>query len=186
MKYERIYIDSGPMSAWLPDGAHLVQTPDLPMLKFEANKVKYEVTDLRLLHPAAVDAFERILYEVVSTPDCESVEFDTSGVSDDVLNIIDDILIGMSFKAKKSGRNGFYQSGRFLVESMHRVRSTATDAVMSCTYNLIKDHARWIHEYAKGREKLSLVEMTIELVDKGRASFVEYLTKSDDRVQTID
>ena len=161
MKYERLYIDPGPMSAWLPDSARLIQTPDLPVLKFEANKVKYEVTDLRLLHPTAVNAFERILDEVVSTPDCESVTFDASGVSDDVLNIVDDILIGMSFKAEKRGRNGFIHSGRFLVESMHRVRSTATDAVITRTYDLIKENANIIHEYAKGHEKLSLVGMTI-------------------------
>lgn len=132
--------------------------PELPKIKFKADKVTYKVTDLRCLNETAVNCFIQILTDVCNTPDCESVSFDVSGIEQDKIDLISDIVTGIDFSYHKGGKNGYSGSSVFLTSGSEYFE---TGNNVTLTFTVIRDHARAIYEYAKGKDKINYFEAII-------------------------
>ena len=156
MKYSRTEINAGAFSDILPEGAMMYRRPELPKYEFKANKVKYTVSDLRLLHPKGVEAFESILKIVANTPDCKEVSFDVSDLDEDTINIVTDILMGITYAAAKGGKNGFEINGTFLITGVAREGN-----IMTC--QLVKEHAwaifKYAHEKVRNNEPINFLDL---------------------------
>lgn len=170
MEYSRIKLDVAATPFDSMEGWTFYQRPELPKFEFRANKVKYTFTDLRLLNPAGISAFEAILQTVANTPNCEEVSFNIKGLDEDTINITTDIVLGISYTAKKGGKNGFKFDGPFLVFEASRDEDMIT-------YHLIKDNAAIIYEYAQTNPKPTLLELVIAVADEGCSVSLQWLKK---------
>jgi hypothetical protein len=170
MKYSRTEMNADVFGSILPEGAMIYQKPELPKYEFKANKVKYTVSDLRLLHPSGVGAFESILKVVANTPDCKEISFDVSYLDEDTINIVTDILMGITYTAKKGGKNGFEQSGIFLITGVEREEN-----IMTCHF--IREHAKAIYMYAHENQKkqINIQDLVILLAEDSRRRLLEVL-----------
>ena len=170
MKYSRTEINADAFSDILPEGAMMYRRPELPKYEFKANKVKYTVSDLRLLHPQGIEAFESILRIVANTPDCKEVSFDVSDLSEDTIEIVTDILLGITYHAVKSGKNGFEMGGNFLIIGVSRKEN-----IMTC--QLAKPHAwaifKYAHEKARNNEPIKFLDLVCAVAESALESFKE-------------
>jgi len=173
MKYERVEINAGTLTDILPDGCKVYRRPELPKIEFKANKVTYKATDLRCLNETAVDCFIRILTEVCNNPDCEGVSFDVSGIEQDKIDLISDIVTGIDFSYHKGGRNGYSGSSCFLTSGTEYHESEEGEIL---TFTLIQDHARAIYEYAKGKSEINYFEAIIAVHNATFQDILEVIT----------
>ena len=111
MKYTRDMIDDkGLFSDIFPD-LKLYKRPNLPTFEFTKNKTKYTITDLRLLNPIGVNAFEICLEWMTEGENQEECRLACDkSVSDNDIEIAIDIVCGFSISANRKGKNGFYVS----------------------------------------------------------------------------
>jgi hypothetical protein len=173
MKYDRIQIDPVAFAGILPDGCSMYMKPELPKIEFKANKVTYKATDLRCLNETAVDCFIRILTEVCNNPDCEGVSFDVSGIEQDKIDLISDIVTGIDFSYHKGGKNGYSGSSVFLTSGTEYLES---EEGATLTFTLIRDHARAIYEYAKGKSEIKYFEAIIAVHNATFQDILEVIT----------
>lgn len=170
MKYSRTEINASVFSDILPEGAMMYRGPELPKYEFKANKVNYTVSDLRLLHPSGIKAFESILKVVANTPDCKEVSFDVSDMDEDTINIVTDILLGITYHAAKGGKNGFEMGGNFLIIGARREENIMT-------YQLAKSHAwaifKYAHEKARNDEPINFLDLVCAVSESGLELFKE-------------
>jgi hypothetical protein len=178
MIYQRTEIDARHFMDIFPEGSKFYRIPELPKIKFKANKVQYSITDVRLLNENAVCTFLNILNTVANEPDTEEVTFKIEDdTNEDTVEIITDILMGISYTAKKGGKHGFESSSSFLVAGVKRHE---TEDYKTITFKLIKDHAQAIYEYAQEHEQPNLYELVIAVEDKSREYMVEYLKEQEE------
>ena len=170
MKKYSITMNAGAFSDILPEGAGIYFPPELPKLKFKANKVEYTVTDLRLLHPAAMSVLEMIINAVINIPSREQVSFEVGNVDEDTIEIVLVILLNMRFTARKKGRNGFEFGSCFLLEGFDR-----KDNVI--TFHLIREHAKAIYMYAHENQKkqINIQDLVFLLTENSRRQLLEVL-----------
>ena len=178
MIYQRTEIDARHFMDIFPEGSKFYKIPELPKIEFKANKVKYSVTDIRLLNESAVYTFLNILNTVANEPDTEEVSFKIGDdTSEDTVDIITDILMGISYTAKKGGKHGFEASSSFLVTGVERHE---TEGCKTITFKLIKAHAQAIYEYAQEHEQPSLYELVIAIEEKSREKIAEYVKEHEE------
>jgi len=127
--------------------------PELPKLHFQRGGVKYSVTDLRVLNEHAVDAFEQMLKYVMEVPNCYEMKFI---ISDDTpnenVNLIVDIVTGISYSAKKGGKHGYETEGVLLAYGTH-YEYDEQGHIASIKFDISKDNAKAIYEYAKKKRR---------------------------------
>ena len=137
--------------------------PELPMIEFKKDKVRYSVTDIRLLNQVGIYVLETILNKIAENPDNETVTFIREGVNDSAVNVVRDIVMGIRYKIEKKGRNGYFGQGTFLVSAVD-----VTDTKM--TFYLLKDHVGIVHDYIQSRknknENVNFYELVVEVADK--------------------
>ena len=174
MKYERIEINAMAFTDILPDGCKMYMRPELPKIEFKANKVTYKATDLRCLNENAVNCFIQVLTEVCNNPDCRNVGFDVSGVEQDKIDLIGDIVSGIDYSYHKGGRKGYSGYSCFLVSGTEYYE---TDKSATLTFNIIQEHARAIYEYAKGKSQINYFEAIIAVHEACFQDMLEAITK---------
>ena len=97
------------------DGVPLHANFDLPMIKFEKNHVEYEITDIRPLNKDAVNVIERIFTLMYVDPSLDEFSFEISDdMSDQEVELIIDIIMSLTYKINKRGKNGFSFDGALL------------------------------------------------------------------------
>ena len=146
MKYERQKIDS---SVFFGDEIQLHLAPSLPRIEFKKGRTTYSVTDLRCLNEAAVNIFMDILKQVCETPNLESVSYKSNGTDKDKVDLISDVLMGISCGRKS---RAFDSELRFLVSGVQYI--TKQDGEEYITYELIKDNTKVIYEFAASEKEL--------------------------------
>lgn len=166
--YKHCEIDAGIFKHVLPEGAKLYMRPELPTVKFKHEKVTYTVTDVRLLNESAVQTFAEMLSCVIAD---ESISDKITllipvGVDESTVDIITDIIMGISFSASKGGKNGFYTSGAFLATGYDR-------SGQKLNVHLIPDNVLAIRDYYNTvkPEKLSLFDLVIAVAKKQNELF---------------
>ena len=178
MIYQRTEIDARHFMDIFPEGSKFYRIPELPKIKFKANKVQYSITDVRLLNENAVCTFLNILNTVANEPDTEEVTFKIEDdTNEDTVEIITDILMGISYTAKKGGKHGFESSSSFLVTGVDRHEA---EDYKTITFKLIKDHAQAIYEYAQEHEQLNLYELVIAIEEKSREQIAAYVKEHEE------
>lgn len=142
--------------------------PELPKLHFQRGGVKYSVTDLRVLNEHAVDAFEQMMKYVMEVPNCEEMNFI---ISDDTpnenVNLIVDIVTGISYSAKKGGKHGYETEG-VLIAYGAGYEYSEEGRIKSVTFHLCKDNARAIYDYAKNNHDkgvINYLDLVVAIAD---------------------
>lgn len=156
-------------------GAELYMQPELPTVEFTRDKVKYTVTDIRLLNQVGINTLDTIINQIADNPDDTEITFRTDGVKDNYVDIVRDIVMGIKYKIEKKGRNGFSGEGSFLV-------STAIRGENEIIFRWSKDHAKVIHDYiekcqGKG-ESVNYYAMIAEVADKSIGSMIDEMKKT--------
>ena len=153
-----------------PDDMQFSMLPDLPSVKFEKNKTKYEVTDLRYLNQHAIMIFTEMLGRVIDNPNLSEFSVDVSAVDDDTIHIITDILMAMNIRYRKGGKHGYCGQCNFLVRG---VRRETTDDTITAIFFLEEDHARWVHEYAQNYkgDNYDYYDIAAYIADRCRDAF---------------
>lgn len=178
MIYQRTEIDARHFMDIFPEGSKFYRIPELPKIKFKANKVQYSITDVRLLNENAVYTFLNIINTVANEPDTEEVTFKIEDdTNEDTVEIITDILMGISYTAKKGGKHGFESSSSFLVTGVERHEA---EDYKTITFKLIKDHAQAIYEYAQEHEQPNLYELVIAIEEKSREQIAAYVKEHEE------
>lgn len=185
MKYEREIVDSSVFKDILPDGAEMYMRPQLPTIEFEINNTKYKVTDLRCLNETAVNCFVQILNTVCNTPDCKEVSFITN-IDKNELDLIADILTSIDYEFRKGGKNGYSQKSVLLVTS-YMYEETKDGTV--CVFNLIKDHAKVMYDYAQSKKKIGYYELVMAVAEYSYKQFQKFSNRKGsikNDIQNVD
>ena len=149
-----------PLIPW--DDLKTRQRLDLPKFEFKIDKIKYKATDLRLLNPLAIQAFNIIIEYIKEYPNIEEVRFNVSDLNKDEIFVITEIITGLSFEAKKGGKNGFTIVSNLIAT---RFRQSEEEGKKIISFELIKDHAKALHDY------LNLTESPYEHTEIIRVCF---------------
>ena len=156
-------------------GAQLYMHPELPMVEFMKGKVKYTVTDIRLLNQVGINVLDTIISYIADDPDDTEITFRTDGVEENSIDVVRDIVMGIRYKIEKKGRNGFSGDGNFLVSAMIRGEN-------EITFRCIKENAVMIHNYIencqKKGESVNYYAMIAEVADKSLADMREELLRT--------
>ena len=181
MKYERERIDAGAFADILPEGATIYERPELPMVKFEKDKIKYEVTDIRLLNELAIGVFEHIIYRIAHDPEIEEVKFIVKDLDDDKIDLIIDIVTGIEVKAEKGGEKGWIVEGRILECSAGKRETETEKEVIFKFYS--KERIKAIHNSVKDGHA-SMADIAVAVVKSINDFFEESLKKQKEQAAT--
>ena len=177
--YKRLEINADVFKDMMPLNAKLYRTFDLPMIEFKANGITYKATDMRPLNETAVYMFEKILNCVINNPNCDEVVFTVDGdVSDDSVELVIDILMGMKYSAKKNGKNGFETHSAFLIGGFER-KQMAGSKDLDIIVKLIEDHANAIYDYAQKNktDKYNYLELVMAVANESENRMREWALK---------
>lgn len=165
MRYERIEdVDmTNFFSAYTPNAGTIYEGLHLPTIKFKKDHVEYEVTDLRPLNQNAIHVFEVIIQLIKENPEMYEWQFEIpDDFTDDDVHLIVDIIMGMSVKATKRGKNGYSSEGILLFCSAH---INECDGKRYLTfYSHDPDGVKAIYECVKGKETASLFDIAIAVI----------------------
>ena len=171
MKYTRIEVNPGPFADILPKGAKIYERHKLPTIEFKKNGVEYTISDLTLLNPIGVSAFENVLNCLASGIGNEAKLRVDSSVTDDDLDIVYDIVTGFAYDVKKKGKNGYRFSGARLIHSMTTEKRKDGRFV---TFTTSPEIANDIHEYAEANNYVvNLIDMIVYIAEKEYQRFKE-------------
>lgn len=176
MKYTRTKVDASVFSDIMPAGSMMYMRPELPKFGFKHDGVFYKVTDMRCLNEQAVSVFNQILSEVCNRPNAEEISFDITGIDEDQVDRITDIVSSIDYEAKKPGRSGYSISGALLVTSSF---TCIEDDEATLTFELIKDHADAIYQYCRDKQYVNLGECVIAVAQHEMQELNNYLAGKD-------
>jgi hypothetical protein len=171
MKYTRTKVDSSVFSDIMPPGGMMYMRPELPKFGFKHDGVFYKVTDMRCLNEQAINVFEQILSYVCNRPNAEEISFNITGIDEDQVNRVTDIVSSIEYEAKKSGRNGYTISGQLLVTSS---TTCIEDDEVILTFKLFKDHADAIYQYCRDKDHVNLDECVIAVAQHELQKFTDF------------
>lgn len=154
MKYERQEINVGSFDGILPDGCKVYRTPELPTISFVKGGVTYSVTDMRFLNERAVDAVEKILAMACSDPDLKEVSFDVTGIEEDTIDLISDIICAIKVHAHKGGKNGYDFDAWMIAVDEHHVHEEEGHTIL--TFRLGGSCAKAMYKYAHKQESTDI------------------------------
>lgn len=151
-----------------PEGAKMHAKLNLPVLKFKRNKVEYTVTDLRPLNEKAISVFEMMLEAIAEDPEIREITFDATGVEENTIDLIEDIITAMEVTARKKGKNGYEISGYLIASG---TRGEEQQGKRTVTYELIADNVKPIYEIVKEKGHVSMPEIAVAVADRMIESF---------------
>ena len=186
MKYERQKINPGVFADILPDGAEMYVRPELPSIEFKRDGIKYSMTDLRLLHPLGVEAFEMCLNTIINDPTATECSIRCNDLDDDTIKIISDIVTGFQFEARKGGRNGFkFDTNGLIHGSMLEKSENGEPAIL--TFYIDGSFARSIYEcYQQHKDaKINLCDIVAYHYEQTKNEMLEYLESKDKELTEV-
>ena len=147
------------------EGMKFYKRPDIPTITFKRGMVKHSMTDFRLLHPLAKEAFVVCVNEMLGGEISECCIRFAETVNEDTINIVADILMGFKFTADKGGKNGYMTSICAVVGFRADVNEDGSTEV---TFHLDRHFAKWASVYGSehGHEKIALVDLCLYIADK--------------------
>ena len=171
--YERKKVDSKAFVGIIPEGMEVYMAPNLPTVTIKRKGVKYEITDLRLLHPSAIETVGEIISEIRDNPFADEVVFGVN-CDESTVDIIIDIVMGISCKASKGGKNGWLNN--FTVFSTSAQRRYDKDR-KEVAFHLIQDNVKTIHNYlvsVGNPENVNYYELVMEVADTNHLMLEAY------------
>ena len=174
MNYKRQEIDAGAFSNMMPDGAKVYIRPELPKVEYKVGNVKLKVTDLRLLHPAGVEALFAIIKHMCEVEGDEELTFSIPKDTDnETVDAVADIVTGFEYEAKF--RRWSYECGC----TVYGFRKEESNGERTITFTYAKEFANFVYEYAKKHgTKLSLVGILAEYANKRFKDMVKARTET--------
>ena len=158
-------LDARGIFPFLPDGYKVYVRPELPKITFSYDKVRYSVTDLRFLNTNAIYAIVYIIEQIRNNGDIKEVTCKyPQDMSDEELEVISTVAMGITYNATKTGKKGFSMNGTFLVEGYEKRGKTLT-------FHLFSDHVKVIYEYLQNAKESRIYDLIIELVNKEKEDF---------------
>lgn len=156
-----------------PESYQVYQGLTLPELKIKRNGIIYGATDLRALNGVAQGMAINIMRAAASDPEIEEVGFDATGVWKDDLRLYVQIITGMKVESYKRGRSSHYE-GCFLVSGF-RYEYDDHGELKDVYALLIKDHARYIYDYAHSSERheLNYWDLVVTICDRSQQAIME-------------
>lgn len=173
----RIPMNPGVFADLMPKGAELYKKPELPKVRYKKNGVEYEISDLTLLNPNGILTFTDIVAEAAR--DGETVEVSYTippDMDDNKLKIIIDIVTGVSYSAKKKGRNGWSVDGGYLA---YGCKNTTNESGRIITFFLDPGAVKHLAEYAKGRKEINLYEAIEYHISEWQKEGLKFLSKEE-------
>lgn len=134
-----------PDSHWDEEGVRMAL--DLPECEFKIGKVKYKATDLRLLNPLAIRALEMILSCIKDNPNAKEVTINVINLDKSDIFAVKEIILGLSYVAKKGGKNGFSVDSKLFSSTVHYVRSKEEHLLTFEFHDGISDELKALHNY---------------------------------------
>ena len=163
MKYQRIKCDAGAFRDIMPEGSYMFTKPPLPTIEWKKNGIKYKATYLSVLNEDAVSVYETIL-KTLKHGSTDKVTFDASHTDDDKLNLIMDIVCGITWEAEKIGKNKWLEGG-FLVYGIEREED---DDSLLISFLINPEMADVIHEYMQDKTEVNMFDMVEKVIGKKR------------------
>lgn len=184
MKYERIEdVDlTNFFSAFTPNAGTIYQGLNLPMLKFKRDHVEYEVTDLRPLNQDAIHVFEVIIQLIKENPEMYEWQFEIpEDFTEDDVSLIVDIIMALSVKATKRGKNGYSAGGKLLCCSAYM---NECDGKRYITFNSHDpDGVKAIYECVKENKTVSLFDIAIAVINRAFKRDIDYVKELCEKEQ---
>lgn len=150
-------VEAGPFADLMPEGSRIVQSPKLPVVTVYLEGEKWEVSDLRLLHPAGAQALDMVVKAVCATG-MREVSFGVEEeMDDDLLRIVKAILMGFEWSSYDKETDKYPNYSSRLVGGITEERSKEGRTI---TVGINPTTAKAFHRYAdKQGGKVSLYLM---------------------------
>ena len=142
------------------NGAEVYIRPRLPMITIKKDKATYKITDVRLLNEKAVSVLKAIIDQAIKDPEIDEVCFKEDGITIEELQMLGDIVMGVEYEVKERG--GEFH-GVLICDGIDLKGIDKTETV---AFHVIKENARRIHEYARGKENVNFFDMCIEVAKR--------------------
>jgi hypothetical protein len=132
--------------------------PKLPSIEVNNYKTRCMVTDIRYLNEKAVVAIERIIKTVATGKNCEQVSFNMTGIEENEIDLINDILGGIRIEATKRGVGSGVTS---ITGSTERkvIESNDKEKHITETFYINPYVANAIYEYAQEHEEINYFDL---------------------------
>ena len=148
----------------------LCVAPNLPKVEVKRDKIICEVTSLKYLYEPAVYAFKKIIETAIDEEGCEEVSFDASGLPEDKVELVSDIVNAIGFTCEKRGKDKFFVMGSFTRSSQYE---SFEDGTSTLTFKFADDMAKDIYDLAQsGKNEIDLVDIAIFHTSKVRERMV--------------
>lgn len=142
------------------NGAEAYIRPELPTITIKKERATYTITDIRRLNEKAVSILREIINQIVKDPEIDEVCFKGDGITIEELQMLVDIVIGVEYGVKERG--GEFH-GTLICDGAD---IKGIDKAETVAFHVIKENARHIHEYARGKENVNFFDMCIEVAKK--------------------
>ena len=154
-----------------PEGYELRIGPTLPTVTIKRDKIEYKITDMRYLNSVAAKLLGDIIIKAAEHGKMETITYELpEGCDENEIRVIIDIVMGASVTAVRKGKNGWKISTRLIVTGAKRLDN-------ALTFDIIKDHARYIYEYAQENNitELGYHEIAMMIADRTHSEFSEHI-----------
>ena len=167
----------GSLADLFPEGTKIHMMPKLPTIELKRGKAKYDISDVRLLHPAGVQTLLEIINIVAETQDTRISFAVPLDVDEETIDVVADIVMGYSVNAHY--RDGDYESGCIVTGCD---RAEHENGGRGITFHVVKDFAEFIHARAEKREgqTLNLVELMMDYADEQYENMKKWLEEHND------
>lgn len=145
MKYDRQEINPVVFRDIIPDDVVMYMRPEMPSVEFKRKGVKYSMTDLRLLHPLGVEAFELCLNTMLNNPEIRECSIQCNDLDDNTIKIITDIVMGFQCTAKKGGKHGFFTGATPIYKTVCEKSENGNPIKMA--FHITDSFARCVYKY---------------------------------------
>ena len=125
---------------------------DLPECEFKIGKVKYKATDLRLLNPLAIRALDMILGYIKDDPNTKEVTINVINLDKYDIFVVDEIIQGLSYVAKKGGKNGYTIDSKLFPCTVWHTESEEEHLLTFEFGDGISDEIKALHNYLNSVE----------------------------------
>lgn len=154
-------IEAGAFADMLPEGCKIIQSPSLPKEQFKKGRRKYEISDIRLLHPLGIEALAYILDAIRQDASTTEVRI-KSELDKNEEDIVRSIVMGISYSAKERGN---YIGGCICYQTtVEEVGDIGNDRIL--VFSLDGMLTKRLHKALMNNEKeISYVDMMIAVCD---------------------
>lgn len=154
-------IEIGAFADILPEGCKIIKSPSLPKEKFKKGRRKYEITDIRLLHPLGIQALVYIIDAIKQDSSTMEVRI-KSELDKNEEDIVRTIVMWISYSAEERGRG--IGGGICYHTTVEEVDDIGNDRIL--VFSLNERFTKSLHKVLMNNKKeISYVDMMIAVCD---------------------